>query len=276
MRLIFALLAGGLLGIPASFNVVRAADAILLDFSSAHCPPCQKMQPMLAQLASNGVAIRHVDVVAEPHLAARYGIRKTPTYVVISGGEEVARLIGMQSIAELQAALAINPSGPRVPTRATRSSFQDIAPPATRLAPFPGAAPASSPPRPAAISEPMPTASLAQAVELARAATVRLRVHDGHGYGAGTGTVIDTHGDQALVLTCGHLFRENKGEGKIEVDLYVAGETRTVLGELLDYDADTRDVALVAIRPGCRIQAVQVIHPAGTGSYRPDRIQFRL
>jgi hypothetical protein len=107
----------------------------------------------------------------------------------------------------------------------------------------------------------MPTVSLAQAVELARAATVRLRVHDGHGYGAGTGTVIDTHGDQALVLTCGHLFRENKGDGKIEVDLYVAGETRTVLGELLDYDADTRDVALVAIRPGFSMQSVQVLHP---------------
>ena len=219
------------------------------------------MQPALAQLASNGVAIRHVDVVTEPHLAARYGIRKTPTYVVISGGEEVARLIGMQSLAELQAALAVNPEGPRIPTRATNSSFQEIAPPVTRLAPFPGTAPASPRHQPAAISEPMPTVSLAQAVEIARAATVRLRVHDGHGYGAGTGTVIDTHGDQALVLTCGHLFRENKGEGKIEVDLFVAGETRTVLGELLDYDADTRDVALVAIRPGFSVQAVQVIHP---------------
>jgi thiol-disulfide isomerase/thioredoxin len=261
MRLIFALLAGGLLGISGSFSVVVAADAILMDFSSAHCPPCQKMQPALAQLASNGIAIRHVDVVAEPHLAARYGIRKTPTYVVISGGVEVARLIGMQSIAELQAALAINPAGPRIPTRATNASLQNIAPPATRLAPFPGDLPASNTPQPAAISEPMPTVSLAQAVELARAATVRLRVHDGHGYGAGTGTVIDTHGDQALVLTCGHLFRENKGDGKIEVDLYVAGETRTVLGELLDYDADTRDVALVAIRPGFSMQSVQVLHP---------------
>ncbi len=259
MRLIFAWLAGGLLSISASFNAVIAADAILLDFSSAHCPPCQEMEPALAQLASNGVAIRHVDVVAEPHLAARYGIRKTPTYVVISGGKEVARLIGMQSIAQLQAALAVNPEGPRIPTRATHSSFQEIAPPATRLAPFPETPPRGN--QSAAISEPMPTVSLAQAVEIARAATVRLRVHDGHGYGAGTGTVIDTHADQALVLTCGHLFRENKGEGKIEVDLYVAGETRTVLGELLDYDADAHDVALVAIRPGFRLQAVQVIHP---------------
>ena len=124
-----------------------------------------------------------------------------------------------------------------------------------------GGTPAGSVNPNAAISEAMPTVSLAQSIEIARAATVRLRVHDGHGYGAGTGTVIDTNGDQALVLTCGHLFRENKGQGKIEVDLYIGGQTQTVTGELLDYDADTHDVALVAIRPGFQMRAVQIIHP---------------
>lgn len=260
MRLFFALLVAGSLGIFATSQAASAGDAILLDFSSAHCAPCQAMKPTLAELASNGVAIRHVDVVTEPHLAARYGIRKTPTYVVLSGGQEVARLIGQQSLPALQAALASNPSGPRIPTRATDPSFQNIAAPATRLAPLAGGTTASVS-QASAISEAMPTVSLAQAIEIARAATVRLRVHDGHGYGAGTGTVIDTNGDQALVLTCGHLFRENKGQGKIEIDLYVGGQTQTVAGELLDYDADTHDVALVAIRPGFQMQPVQMIHP---------------
>ncbi len=260
MRLIFALLAAGFFGLFATSQAAVASDAILLDFSSAHCPPCQAMKPTLAQLASKGVAIRHVDVVSEPHLAARYGIRKTPTYVVVSGGKEVARLLGQQSMAALQAALASNPSGPRIPTRATDSSFQNIAAPATRLAPLTSGTPATSVKSTSAISEAMPTVSLAQAIEIARAATVRLRVHDGRGYGAGTGTVIDTNGDQALVLTCGHLFRENKGDGKIEVDLYIGGQTQTVIGELLDYDADTHDVALVAIRPGFQMQAVQMMH----------------
>ncbi len=105
----------------------------------------------------------------------------------------------------------------------------------------------------------MPSLSLADAVQRAQAATVRLRVHDGHGFGAGTGTIIDTHGDEALVLTCGHLFRETKGQGKIEVDLFVGGEIRTVLGQVVDYDSDTRDIALVAIRPGFPVQPVQVV-----------------
>lgn len=261
MRLISALLVAGFLGLFTSFRATAASDAILLDFSSAHCGPCQAMKPTLSQLASKGVAIRHVDVVTEPHLAARYGIRKTPTYVVMSGGKEVARLIGQQSMASLQAALASNPAGPRIPTRATEPSFQNIAAPATRLAPLLGGVPATSVSPTSAISEAMPTVSLAQAIEIARAATVRLRVHDGHGYGAGTGTVIDTNGDQALVLTCGHLFRENKGQGEIEVDLYIGGQTQTVMGDLLDYDADTHDVALVAIRPGFQMQPVQMLHP---------------
>ncbi|MGI9470235.1 MAG: trypsin-like peptidase domain-containing protein [Rubripirellula sp.] len=245
---------------------VGASDGILIDFSSPHCGPCQAMQPTLAQLAQSGVVVRHVDVVAEPHLAARYGIRKTPTFVVVSGGKEVTRLIGTQSLGELKAALAINPLGQRVQTGAMSQGPGEIQPPQTRLAPPVGgvasrgdqtltsAAAAPS-------SEPMPSMSLADAVERARAATVRLRVHDGNGYGAGTGTIIDTHGDQALVLTCGHLFRDNKGEGKIEVDLYVGGQTRTVLGKVLDFDADTRDIALVTIQPGFAIQAVDVIGP---------------
>ncbi len=108
-------------------------------------------------------------------------------------------------------------------------------------------------------SEPMPSVSLADAVERARAATVRLRVHDGHGYGAGTGTIIDTHGEEALVLTCGHLFRETNGKGKVEVDLYVGGQTRTVIGQVVDFDADTRDIALVAIRPEFEVQPVKLI-----------------
>lgn len=105
----------------------------------------------------------------------------------------------------------------------------------------------------------MPSHSVADAVERARAATVRLRVHDGNGHGVGTGTIIDTHGDEALVLTCGHLFRETQGEGKVEVDLFIAGDTKTVPGHVLDYDADKRDIAVVAIKPGFPVDPVDVI-----------------
>ncbi len=279
--MMFAVTAAWMMVTAVLAQTATATDAILLEFSSAHCAPCQAMQPVLARIEQAGTPIRHVDVLSEPHLAARYGIRKTPTFVVVSGGKEVTRLVGTHSFEELRAALAIDPSGPLIPTGAKSATADRVEPslaaPQTRLAPiggagFGGMAPTAVAPTavggeqtlvamtPAATrSEAMPSASLADAVERARAATVRLRVHDGHGYGAGTGTIIDTHGEEALVLTCGHLFRETQGKGKIEVDLYVGGEVRTVLGQIVDYDADTRDIALVAIRPGFPVQPVQLV-----------------
>ncbi|GAA5507119.1 trypsin-like peptidase domain-containing protein [Novipirellula caenicola] len=259
----------------------QAAGAILIDFSSSQCPPCRAMQPVLAQLEQSGVPVRHVDVQSEPDLTRRYGIRQTPTFVVVAGGKEVTRLVGTQSLADLQNALAVKPGGPLVQTGSMTRGGESFPAPQTRLAPV-GRLPVGSSPNQAASnrdfqgqtltaatrrdaaqsSEPMPSLSKADAVERARAATVRLRVHDGKGYGAGTGTIIDTQGEESLVLTCGHLFRETKGEGKIEVDLFVAGQVHTVLGQLLDYDADDRDIALVVIRPGFAIDPVEVISSA--------------
>ena len=264
-RLVFALVVGWIAGTAAFCSSTMAADSILIEFSSAHCPPCRAMKPILAQLERSGVPVRHVDVEAEPGLTSRFGIRQTPTFVVVSGGREVTRLVGTRRLEELQAALALDPRGPLVPTR-SRTTSPAIAAPQTRLAPLrqqplPQArtetlvSANSAPPA----SEPMPSVSQADGIERARAATVRLRAYDGQGYGAGTGTIIDTHGDEALVLTCGHLFRETDGKGKIEVDLFVGGQTRTVAGQVIDYEAEHRDIALVVIRPGFAVQPVALI-----------------
>jgi thiol-disulfide isomerase/thioredoxin len=112
--------------------------------------------------------------------------------------------------------------------------------------------------------EAMPSVTMADAVERAEAATVRLRVYDGRGYGAGTGTIIDVHGEEALVLTCGHLFRDGDKNDKIEVDIFVGGEPQTVAGQLIDFDAGDRDIGLVAIRPGIAVQPIQVVREHDT------------
>lgn len=227
-------------------------NAVLVQFTSKQCAPCRAMQPLVAQLAAGGTAVRSVDVDREPDLARRYRISKTPTFVVISGGKEITRLVGAHSVDQLAAALATHPGGPLVPTAAVSQP----AAPQTRLAPLPSSlVPAASPPS----SEPMPSMETALAVERAQAATVRLRVYDDHGHGVGTGTVVDTHGEEALVLTCGHLFRDTQGQGRIEVDVFIEGRCETVPGQLIDYDADDRDIALVAIRPGYPMQPVPVI-----------------
>lgn len=249
-----------------------AADGILIEFSSEHCPPCRAMQPIVSELIARGVPVRQVDVQAEPQLTQRFKIRSTPTYVVLRDGKEVTRLLGTQSIQKLRDALGQNASGPIVPTRSqfaapSRNRASNVGQPQTRLAPLPGNIGSSAggssqsfrQQRSESAIEPMPSVTLADAVERAQAATVRLRVFDGRGYGAGTGTIIDVHGEEALVLTCGHLFRDGDGEDKIEVDVFVGGQPKTVAGHLVDFDAGDRDIGLVAIRPGIAIQAVEVI-----------------
>ncbi len=245
----------------------ECSDAVLVEFVSPACAPCRMMTPVIQQLTAAGVAVRTVDVSREPELVRRYNISNTPTFVVISGGKELTRLVGVQTGQQLAAALAINNSGPWVNTAATTSDV-----PETRLAPLPttnlGAQRAVADPNDAGANQQAsydfasptgPEAPESDSIRRALAATVRLRVHDGTGHGVGTGTIIDTHGDEALVLTCGHLFRDTEGKGRIEVDVFDNGQPRTIEGQLIDYDADDRDIALVSIRPGFPIQPVPVI-----------------
>ena len=99
------------------------------------------------------------------------------------------------------------------------------------------------------------------------AATVRLCIEDEGGRSFGTGTIIDVYETEALVMTCGHLFRESQGKGPMSVDVFPAGAPNPVRGQvltLLSYDLE-QDVALLAIRPNCPVPPV----PVATTGYQP-------
>lgn len=228
--------------------VASATESVLIAFSSERCGACDAMRPALQKLERNGVPIRRVDVNAEPDFARRHGIRQTPTFVVWSSGRELTRLVGIQPIQRLHAALSADTGGAPIPTGARVGEQPSLSAPQTRLASMQTDR-----------VEAMPSTSLAEAVQHAEAATVRLKVHDGRGYGVGTGTIIDTHGDEALVLTCGHLFRETKHQSRVDVELFVAGQIQTVPGKVVDYDSEDRDIGLVVIRPGFKVASVSVL-----------------
>ncbi len=92
------------------------------------------------------------------------------------------------------------------------------------------------------------------------AATARLRVEDGTGVSRGTGTVIDCRQGEALILTCGHIFRDSDGKGRIEVDLFAPGGPRGVAGQIVAWDLK-RDLALVSIFTEVPLEAVRVGSP---------------
>jgi hypothetical protein len=69
--------------------------------------------------------------------------------------------------------------------------------------------------------------------------------------------VIDVHGEEALVVTCAHIFRSSHGRGTVTVDLFGVPPSGPIPGKLISHDYQ-RDVALVSIRPPQRLEPVEV------------------
>ncbi len=111
------------------------------------------------------------------------------------------------------------------------------------------------------VSMPAPSAAAAANPAQLIESTVRLKVEDPTGSSYGTGTLIDTRQGDALVLTCGHIFRDSAGKGTIKVDLCGPGAPQQLPGRLVSFDLE-KDIALVSVRPGVPI-VVAPVAPKG-------------
>jgi thiol-disulfide isomerase/thioredoxin len=249
-----------------------SGDATLLDFTASWCGPCRAMAPTVQRLHQDGYSVRPIDVDQNPDLARRFGVGPIPCFVMVRDGREVGRIEGTASYEQLVQLFrkAADPDqGPHDP--GFRAQSPDPMP--RPLAPTAGTADTGlqpgmpMAPRPPSVPNRFDRQPPVHNVrDLAMQATVRLKVIDGNGNSFGTGTIIDTHGGEALIVTCGHIFRESAGKGEIHVDLFAPGAPGPVLGQLVDYEAEDRDIALVAIRPGTEITPIRVAPP----SYRPE------
>lgn len=76
--------------------------------------------------------------------------------------------------------------------------------------------------------------------------TVRICVNDANGQGCGTGTLIDCRSGHALILTCGHLFREFQSGDSITVTLFTANGTVTLPARYVNHDEE-RDLGLLSL-----------------------------
>ncbi len=84
----------------ASFSreVLEADRVVLVDFWASWCAPCRMVEPTVEALAREhgGVLkVAKVNVDENPGLAARYGAMSIPTMIVIKGGREVDRWVGV-------------------------------------------------------------------------------------------------------------------------------------------------------------------------------------
>ena len=71
---------------------------ILVKFGAPWCGPCRQMVPILDKLAEEGYNnIYDVDIDVETDLAASYGVRSVPTFILFEDGKELTRKVGTVS-----------------------------------------------------------------------------------------------------------------------------------------------------------------------------------
>jgi thiol-disulfide isomerase/thioredoxin len=228
-------------------------ETVLLDFYADWCGPCQSMNPTVEQLAARGRPVKRVNVDQNRDLVRRFGITNIPCFVMIVNGREAGRVVGPTSLGRLEQLCSLGRAAP-APLPAQASPAPNVAlaanaPPATPFVPVGfNVTPRQLPANDAAML----------------AASVRLRVEDPQGHSCGSGTIIDAcAGGDALVLTCGHLFRDSQGKGRIEVDVFGPAPAPRVSGWLLSCDLE-RDVALVVFHPTGPVMVARVAPPGYT------------
>jgi thioredoxin 1 len=99
-----------------AFEVLRADLPVLIDFYADWCGSCQRLDPVLAELAGDydgRITVAKIDVDRHPATAQRYAVRGIPTLILFHQGEERWRLVDVvrkATIAEtLDACLASIP-----------------------------------------------------------------------------------------------------------------------------------------------------------------------
>lgn len=89
---------------------VLASDVpVLVDFTSAWCPPCRAIAPHVHALAADHAGRLRVgtcDVDSNNRLVARLDVRAMPTLMVFKQGRVVAQIVGAVPRAKLDALVA--------------------------------------------------------------------------------------------------------------------------------------------------------------------------
>jgi len=226
------------------------------------------MEPVIGQLAAMGYPVRKVNADRERGLADKYGVQGLPCFVMLVDGREVDRFVGTRdhdgqplNVTRFEAMFRRNGVG----------SATSIA-----RAQSPGAAPAAAVPFPANDR----TGELIKPVSLSSGpfdslasngapydrlirSSVRLKIEDDTGNSVGSGTIIDARAGEALIITCGHVFRDAAKDGRILVDLFGPSAPHGLVGHLIDYDLKS-EVGIISIRTNYPVAAARLAPPGYT------------
>ena len=86
-------------------EVLKATEAVVVDFWAEWCGPCRMIAPALEEIsAAMGAKVKIVklNVDENPATASKYGIMSIPTLMIFKNGELASRQVGAAPKAKLE------------------------------------------------------------------------------------------------------------------------------------------------------------------------------
>jgi len=80
-------------------EILASNVPVLLDVWGPNCAPCQKLAPVIVDIATDyegRLKVAEMNAAASPRTMSRLGIRGTPTVVYFDRGREVDRVVGFR------------------------------------------------------------------------------------------------------------------------------------------------------------------------------------
>jgi rhodanese-related sulfurtransferase len=96
------------MAITAYDSAIVAKKTVLVDFGATWCPPCKKMEPIIASVLKKygtEITLLKVDGGKDEDLLKKYKVTTLPVFIIYKDGKEVWRRDGVATEAELEAAL---------------------------------------------------------------------------------------------------------------------------------------------------------------------------
>lgn len=274
---IWLLLCGGLVVATIMTGDLQATvepngDCVGIFFYKSGSKECESSWPDVQQAIDAGWAIRTSNVETEYDLAKRMQIRTLPTLLLLRNGREVDRILGITSLRDIEHRMtaASSPDSLRHSNRQHSTANSSLSDMTVRGQSQPATIPVEASGMGAsvvatgavvpAVHQSMIQSYQTQSNQIQQpidqrppsdpaGATVRIRVDEPSHEAIGTGTIIDTYNGEALVLTCGHLFRDTRGSTPIIVETFFGGQVRSYQAWLIDFRADETDIGLISFRP---------------------------